>query len=665
VTPTLLPTANLFPLSPANPPVYAVTVKAGDGSEVSLACPKATRSLILLMDQHAVNAGAAAHWGGPSGFTEIMSAIHGILFREKKAKWFENYNFVNDAGHCENCVYAIRALYNYGNIDFEKLKTFRGLDSPLTGHGEAHLNPQNVLISNGPLGSGLPQAQGLAIADKILANGRVTICTISDGAAMEGEAKEAFAAIPGLAAKGRLNPFVMVVSDNNTKLSGRIDEDSFSMERTFQSFSQLGWKVIVVPNGNNLSDVFLALETAVTTAKKNPGQPVCLWMKTIKGQGLLSTVKDSSGGHGYPLKKFDPQIVSLIEEIWSKQVPAQFSKWALSLLEKPTSSSSSPTSPAKTEKVQTGIARAMIRAASEGLPVFSISADLAGSTGVRSFQKQFPAMSLDVGIAEANMISVAAGLSRTGFIPVVDTFAAFGITKGNLPLVMANLSLAPVMAIFSHTGFQDAADGASHQSTHYMGAIASIPQTQLVVCSSSKEAEEYLYLAITRFSEARRAGKTPDSVIFFLGRENYPATTKEDLPYNWGDAQILEHGDDVTIVACGPMVFEALNAHKILLDMNVRATVINNPFVNHPDVKTISHSLKRTNGKLITIEDHQLIGGMGALLCHQLALKKIPFRMKGMGIPGVFGRSAHTSDDLYEKYHLTAKSIAECYFDLA
>ncbi len=291
----------------------------------------------------------------------------------------------------------------------------------------------------------------------------------------------------------------------------------------------------------------------------------------------------------------------------------------------------------------------MIRAANEGLPVFSVSADLAGSTGVKSFQKQFPNMSLDIGVAEANMISVAAGLSKAGFIPVVDTFAAFGVTKGNLPLVMANLSLAPVIAIYSHTGFQDAADGASHQSTHYISAVASIPHTELVICASSKDAEEYLYKAITRFSEVRRAGKTPDSVIFFLGRENFPAIITEGLTYEWGEAQILEHGDDVTIVASGPMVFEALNAHKILLDMNVRATIINNTFVNHPDIKTISHSLKRTNGKLITIEDHQLIGGMSALLCHQLALKKIPFRMKGLGIPGVFGRSAHTSGDLYEK----------------
>ena len=93
------------------------------------------------------------------------------------------------------------------------LRGFRGIHSKLTGHGESHLNPEGVLISNGPLGSGLPQAQGLAIGDQLAGNDRVTICTISDGAMMEGEAKESLAAIPGLAVKGQVNPFVLILSD--------------------------------------------------------------------------------------------------------------------------------------------------------------------------------------------------------------------------------------------------------------------------------------------------------------------------------------------------------------------------------------------------------------------------------------------------------------------
>lgn len=226
---------NKLASTPKNAPKYSLKVKDNKGSEVVVGDPRATRALVALMNQHATIGGAACHWGGPAAFAEIMSATHALMFKDKSKNWFENFNFVNDAGHTENGIYALRANYNFDNLTFADLRKFRSIESKLTGHGEAHLNPEGVFISNGPLGSGVPQAQGLAMADKILGNNRVTICTLSDGGAMEGEAKESFAAIPGFAAKNKMNPFVLIISDNNTKLGGRIDEDSFSMEPTFST----------------------------------------------------------------------------------------------------------------------------------------------------------------------------------------------------------------------------------------------------------------------------------------------------------------------------------------------------------------------------------------------------------------------------------------------
>ena len=268
LTPITIP--SLLAETPKNDPKYKVPVKDLDGNDLFLGDPRATRALVALMDQAAVTGGAASHWGGPAAFAEIMSSIHGLMFKEKQTKWSEQYNFVNDAGHTENGIYALRANYNFDNQSFDDLFKFRSIESKLTGHGEAHLNPEGVYISNGPLGSGLPTAQGLALGDKIIGNERVTICTISDGACMEGEAKESFSAIPGLASKGQLNPFVMVVSDNNTKLSGRIDADSFSMTPTFESLEKLGWQVIKVDNGHDLQLVFNKMEESIKVAKNNP-----------------------------------------------------------------------------------------------------------------------------------------------------------------------------------------------------------------------------------------------------------------------------------------------------------------------------------------------------------------------------------------------------------
>src|SRR5262245_9158931 len=253
--------------TPGQPPKYSVKVKNAAGEEVTVADPRATRALVALMDVHAVVGGAACHWGGPAAFAEINASVHAIMFATKGRQWHEAYNFVNDAGHAENGIYALRANCGFDGMTFESLRGFRSISSKLTGHGESHLNPQGVLLSNGPLGSALPQAQGLAIADKVAKRDRVTICTVSDGASMEGEAKEAFAAIPDLAGKGRLNPFVLIISDNDTKLSGRITKDAFSMQPTFGSLDALGWRVTRVPDGHDLEAVYHALEQAVADAR--------------------------------------------------------------------------------------------------------------------------------------------------------------------------------------------------------------------------------------------------------------------------------------------------------------------------------------------------------------------------------------------------------------
>ena len=455
-------------------PKYATTVKNAAGADVTLGCPRSTRALIALMDVHAVNGGAACHWGGPAAYAEVNAAIHGLMFLTTGRQWHEAYNFVNDAGHAENGIYALRANYGFDGLTFESLKGFRSVSSKLTGHGESHLNPEGVLLSNGPLGSALPQAQGLAIGDKLAKNDRVTIAIVSDGASMEGEAKEAFAAIPGLAAKGRVNPFVMVVSDNDTKLSGRITKDSFSMQPSLEALAVLGWDVRKVSNGHDLQAVFLAVEKAVADAKANPSKPVAIWLKTIKGYGVKATMENDAGGHGFPLANAE-KIISFVEEIYSGDLPEDLKQWAASLRAEweekeaakksklaATTGNPAPAAPAvKKDKVQAGLSAGAIKAAMEGYPVYSVSSDVQGSTGISTFQKATGNF-IEVGIAESNMISTAAGLSKVGFIPIVDTFGQFGVTKGNLPLTMAALSQAPVIAMFSHVGFQDAADEENH-----------------------------------------------------------------------------------------------------------------------------------------------------------------------------------------------------------
>ena len=643
-------------------PKYFKELSLKNGETIFLSEPKALRAVLGLMDMQAALGGAASHWGGPAALIEILSALMAFVFREGK-NWPEAFHIINDIGHSQNGFYALQWNYEYAGLSLHDLKKFRSIEGFLTGHGESHLFPEGVYLSNGPLGSTIAQAQGLSIADKLEGKKRITVLLASDGALMEGEAKEALASIPGWAKKEKTNPFLLIVSDNNTKLSGRIDEDSFSMKPSLESLKELGWKVLHLEKAHDLKQTLLSLESAIETAGDNPSQPVCLRAQTIKGRGLRETELAASGGHGWPFK--DPYTLeTFLKEIYGEEkIPDEFLAWSKEMVsqydskKKPPKKTAANTA-APREKTQAGISRALIKKAKEGFKIISISADLQGSTGVLPFRKMFPEKSFDAGVAEANMFSVASGLSKQGFIPVVDTFAQFGVSKGALPLFMASLSQAPIIAILSHIGFQDSADGASHQCLTYLAQTGSIPKTKIFTLSSSSEAQSLLEQAIDVFK------KEKSHFIFFLGRETFrPSYLPEKESYQLGRAQILFSNKEgskekaCTIVSSGTLVEEALKAGKKLAGDGWRIFVLHLSLINEPDIQTLSQCLAQTNGRLLTVEDHQIKGGMGAFISQALSLNRIPFQIHSLGVKGEFGRSAYKALDLYHRHGLSAEGI--------
>ncbi len=669
----LEPISSPLPLfkNPQHDPQFSLNVKTRDGRTLAVADPRATRALVSLMDMYAVLGGAASHFGGPSALAELMSTVHAFMFdfaKTTKRDWQDLFLFANDAGHCENGLYALKANYGLAGLTLDSLRGFRSVQSVLTGHGEAHLFPEGVYLSNGPLGSAFPQTQGLALGESWSGRNRTVVSVISDGACMEGEAKEALAAIPGLAQKGLMSPYILIISDNNTKLTGRIDKDSFSMAPTFASLEGLGWEVVTLQNGHDLQACLAAIEDAYEKALKNPKKPVAIHAKTIKGYGVKKTADSESGGHGFPLKK-PAELKEFLREIYSGEAyPSLFDTWIedLGRLESEINLHKVPDTG---EKIQVSVAKAMSLARKSGLPIVSITSDLPGSTGVASFRKEFPEASVDVGVAEANMISTAAGLSKLGFIPVVDTFAQFGVTKGALPITMANLSQAPVICIFSHTGFQDAADGASHQALSYLAMTASIPHTEVYQLSCSAEAESLVTEAIHEFAHKKRRGEVPPTYIFFLGRENFPQTFPNAGRITLRSAQITvdtsaQFASSWTLVTSGSLLQEAYLAADLLAKRNLGCVIVNHPYNSAVDAGVVSEALSKSKGKVVVFEDHQAIGGFGERLGHFLAVQGLSVaghtpRLLSLGVKGEFGQSAYTSADLYEKHGLSAAKIVE------
>lgn len=642
---------------------FSEKIKLSNGTEIELPDPKATRALVSLMDMNAVLGGAASHYGGPAAFAELMSAVHGIMFSKSAATghdWHQNYHFVNDAGHCENGLYALKANYELASLKIESLKLFRSITSPLTGHGEVHLFSEGVFLSNGPLGSAFPQTLGLAMGEKLSGHMRTTICAISDGACMEGEAREAMASIPGLAAKGLLAPYLLLISDNNTKLSGRIDKDSFSMTPTFESLKTLGWDVITVEKGNDLKACYEAITQALDKVQKNPNKPVAVHAKTVKGIGTKKTAESSSGGHGFPLKS-PKELSAFITEIYDgKEYPKEFDVWIeeLIVLENKIIASGKKDSG---EKIQKGVASAMIHCRKAGLPVISVTSDLPGSTGVADFRKEFPVASFDVGVAESNMVSAAAGLSKLGYIAVVDTFAQFGVTKGALPLTMASLSEAPIIGVFSHTGFQDAADGASHQALSYVAMLSSIPYVDVYNLSCSDEAHELVKQAIESFPVQWQKGETPRSKIFFLGRENFPKNYGA-VEFKLGQPQIVSESlknKNVVLVGSGSTVSSVVAAAQALEKDGIGAIVVNQSTLNSFQKDFFAGVLKKTNGYMVVVEDHQKIGGLGQGLQAFLNENRIENKTIHLAVNGTFGQSAYTAEELYQKHGLSADHVAK------
>ncbi|MCY4321163.1 MAG: thiamine pyrophosphate-dependent enzyme [Bdellovibrionaceae bacterium] len=654
--------------NPTKDPHFSVSLKNSKGESFKLADPKANRALVACMDMEAGLQGAASHWGGPSAFAEIISALHTLIFHQaikKKQDWFELFHIINDAGHCENGLYALRANYGLADLSLKDLKHFRSLTSVLTGHGEAHLFPSAIYLSNGPLGSTVGQAQGLAMADKLSGSKRTTVLTLSDGACMEGEVKEALNAIPGFAKKNQINPFLMIISYNNTKLTGRIDEDSFCLKPFLKSLSTLGWDSSFISEGHNLKKVFDAIERALEKLEKKDFKPIALIFETCKGFGIKKTQEESSGGHGFPLKKAE-ELLSFVQEIYTNEkIPTEILNWIKDIQHKKVSSkpSFSYFKSVNFQKTQIGISKALIEQKEKGLPIISISSDLYGSTGLASFRKKFPKDSFDVGVAEANMISVAVGFSKQGFIPITDTFAQFAVTKGNLPLFMSALSQAPLIGVFSHAGFQDAADGASHQALSYLAQTCSLPKTQVYVLSCAEEAYHFLSQSLNNFYQKRKEGKVPESQLFFLGRETFPESFNVKK-YSLDKAQVLlnesKKSKPVLIITCGPLVTQALIAGRQLAEKDQACVIINNPCISKPDTKTISKWLKICEGRLMTVEDHQAQGGLASQVLLSLKKEGISIsQFKSLAVQKEIGRSAYTALELYKKFGLDHEFIAK------
>lgn len=279
--------------------------------------------------------------------------------------------------------------------------------------------------------------------------------------------------------------------------------------------------------------------------------------------------------------------------------------------------------------------------------VVALCADLTGSLKMDAFKKEFPDRFFQVGIAEANMMGIAAGLTIGGKIPYTGTFANFS-TGRVYDQVRQSIAYAGknVKICASHAGLTLGEDGATHQILEDIGLMRMLPDMTVVVPADFNQTKQ------ATMAIADHEGP----VYLRFGRPKWPVFIPADMPFTIGKAQVLVEGADVTLIACGHLVWTALKAAEELAAKGIQAEVINMHTIKPLDVETVLRSVERTRC-VVTCEEHNRHGGLGDAVAQALAQHR-PTPQEFVAVNDTFGESG-TPDQLLRKYGLDVPDIVQ------
>lgn len=283
----------------------------------------------------------------------------------------------------------------------------------------------------------------------------------------------------------------------------------------------------------------------------------------------------------------------------------------------------------------------------ENPDIVVLDADLSASTKTRVFAEEFPDRFFDTGIAEGNMIGVAAGLAASGKIPFASTFAVFGAGRAyeqiRNSVCYPNLN---VKVAVTHSGLTVGEDGATHQMLEDIALMRALPNMTVVVPADAAETAQII----------RWAADYKGPVYIRMGRAKCEDIMPADGVFTPGKSTTLVDGSDVTIMACGIMTAKAVEAARVLKEKGISARVINMSSIKPIDEEAIVKAARET-GAILTCEEHTVMGGLGSAVA-EVIVKNQPVKMAMIGTNDVFGQSGK-ADDLLKLYGLTVEHIVE------
>ena len=294
-----------------------------------------------------------------------------------------------------------------------------------------------------------------------------------------------------------------------------------------------------------------------------------------------------------------------------------------------------------------GYGQGLVNLGAEFDNVVVLDADLAGSTKTGMFQKAYPERHFNCGIAEGNMMCVAAGLAAAGMVPFASSFAmfaagrAFEQIRNSVGYPGLNVKIGA-----THGGISVGEDGASHQCCEDFALMRSIPGMTIICPADAVEAA----------AAVKAAYLHQGPVYLRFGRLAVPVFHEEGFEFQIGKGEIMRDGTDVAIIANGLLVYEAVQAGEALAEMGINAMIINMSTVKPLDEALVLEAARKC-GRIITCEEHSIVGGLGEAVCSLLS-EKLPTPVRRIGVNDVFGESGPAAA-LLKKYGLSAEHIVE------
>ena len=642
----------------------------------------------------ALCAAGSGHSGGTLSIMDIAAALYLRIAEHdpKNPDWPDRDRILWSAGHKAPALYVSLGIAGFCPLD--DIVTLRKLGSPYQGHPH-WLKLPGIEISSGSLGQGLSVAVGMALAARIDGEkpggkNHKIFCLMGDGEQQEGQVWEAAME----AGHFHLDNIVAVIDCNRLQIDGWV-KDVMQVEPLAAKYAAFGWEVLRI-DGHDMSQIVDAFEQARAVT----GRPVMILADTVKGNGV-SFMENQPGWHGKAPNR--EELTAALAELgvaeripvddlltkaknWqaeaSHALEAHVPRYSCDFWWNARDAAQSDAMHVAMEPTRKGFGRALAECGDDER-IVCIGLDISGSITIADFYAGKPERArrwISMGIAEQSATAAAAGLAREGKLPVLGSYATFSAAR-NLDQVRVSIcySNLNVLVAGAHAGVSVGADGATHQALEDLFAMLGLPNMNVVVPCDAIETRK-----ATRHLLLEHVG--PKYIRF--AREATPIVTGESTPFVFGKANVIrlrgekkefvdafdtrlaedyaDEGEDLSIIACGPMVPEAMRAAWILKqEFGLETRVLNMHTPKPIDAEAIVRAARET-GVVIMAEEHQigaLAGRVSLVLATNPSLYGVPVIARAIGVKDRFGESG-APWELVKVFELSAEHIAESALEL-